>query len=316
MARAGYDPVAMASFFELLREQQGRDPGKLEQFFSNHPASADREARIRLQARSLGTVRSREVGGFERMRAGLLRLAPASSRQTQRSVEEPQNEDRRATPGQSTCAWIRRPLASRGSSSATVSSPSSTPQTGGPTRPRADTRCPSHRRGVWWTRATGRPCSTVSSSTITHPSRARATAAVTARSTTTHPSRTRTPGAGAWRTPPTTSSDRSSDRTRTCAPRTCAARPERIDGASALSVALSGRSPVTGQEERVTVYTRSLSDHHVIYALSVVPGRDSDALARTFANMLRTLNVNDEAAHRSAQAGPGADVRSTSRPRR
>ena len=37
MAAAGYNPVAMADFFELLRGEQGRDPGKVEQFFSDHP---------------------------------------------------------------------------------------------------------------------------------------------------------------------------------------------------------------------------------------------------------------------------------------
>ena len=33
MALAGYNPVGMANFFELLRREQGRDPGKVEQFF-------------------------------------------------------------------------------------------------------------------------------------------------------------------------------------------------------------------------------------------------------------------------------------------
>jgi hypothetical protein len=78
-------------------------------------------------------------------------------------------------------------------------------------------------------------------------------------------------------------------------------RREEIDGAAALSVVLSGRSPITGQEERVTVFTRRLPDDHVLYALCIVPGRDYDSLARTFSQMLRTLGVNDEAAHRGAQ---------------
>jgi hypothetical protein len=80
------------------------------------------------------------------------------------------------------------------------------------------------------------------------------------------------------------------------------ARREQIDGASAYSVVLSGRSPVTGEEERVTVFTRSLSDDHVIYALFIVPGRDYDSLERTFSHMVRTLNVNDEAYHGSARS--------------
>jgi predicted Zn-dependent protease len=75
MAGAGYNPVAMADFFTLLRGQQGRDPGKLEQFFSDHPPSADREARIRAQAGSLRQARSQDVGGFDRTRADLRKLA-------------------------------------------------------------------------------------------------------------------------------------------------------------------------------------------------------------------------------------------------
>jgi len=63
----------------------------------------------------------------------------------------------------------------------------------------------------------------------------------------------------------------------------------------------SGRSPVTGQEERATVVTRGLSDGHVLYALCIVPGSGYDGVARTFAHMLRTLNVNDDAAHRGTR---------------
>jgi hypothetical protein len=78
-----------------------------------------------------------------------------------------------------------------------------------------------------------------------------------------------------------------------------AARPEVIDGASGFSVLLSGRSPVTGEEERVTIYTRGLPDGHVIYALAVVPGSGYSSLDRTFTRMTRTLVVHDEAVHRA-----------------
>ena len=94
MAGAGYDPVAMADFFGLLRSEQGRDPGKVERFFSDHPPSADREARIRDQAGSLRLARSQDVGGFDRMRADLRRLSPARSRVAQ-VWEAPRNQDSR-----------------------------------------------------------------------------------------------------------------------------------------------------------------------------------------------------------------------------
>jgi hypothetical protein len=79
------------------------------------------------------------------------------------------------------------------------------------------------------------------------------------------------------------------------------ARREQIGGASSFSVVLSGRSPVTGREERVTVVTRGLSDGQVLYALCIVPGSGYDSMAQTFARMLRTLNVNEDAVRRGTR---------------
>jgi len=71
MSKAGYDPNAMANFFALLRQEQGRDPSKLERFFSDHPPAADRESRIRSLASRLGPVSTQEVGGFATIRSRL-----------------------------------------------------------------------------------------------------------------------------------------------------------------------------------------------------------------------------------------------------
>lgn len=71
MARAGYDPNAMADFFELLREESGRDPGSLEKFLSDHPAPADREARIRELAKTLPRGPAHTVGGFDAMKVAV-----------------------------------------------------------------------------------------------------------------------------------------------------------------------------------------------------------------------------------------------------
>jgi hypothetical protein len=60
---------------------------------------------------------------------------------------------------------------------------------------------------------------------------------------------------------------------------------------------LSGRSPVTGDDERVTVFAREMGDGHVIYSLFIAPGRDYAALSRTFTQMMNSLQVNDRAAH-------------------
>jgi hypothetical protein len=75
-------------------------------------------------------------------------------------------------------------------------------------------------------------------------------------------------------------------------------RRETLDGARAVSLVLSGRSPVTGSQERVTVVTRELSDDHVLYALLIAPEDDYSQLSRAFERMLGSLRVDDRAAHR------------------
>ena len=75
-------------------------------------------------------------------------------------------------------------------------------------------------------------------------------------------------------------------------------RSDTIDGASVLSLVLSGRSVVTGEEERVTVFTRELADDHVVYALFIAPGQEYGQLEDTFARMMGSLSVTDVAEHR------------------
>jgi hypothetical protein len=74
-------------------------------------------------------------------------------------------------------------------------------------------------------------------------------------------------------------------------------RRQTIDQGRALSVTLGGRSPVTGADERVTVFTRELPDGHALYALFVAPAQDYSVLSQTFQSMVASLHVNDQAAH-------------------
>lgn len=77
MARAGYDPRAMAEFFEKLREEAGNDPNRLERFFSDHPAPVERVARVEKEVRLMGGVRTtRPVGGFKNIQKRLEALPP------------------------------------------------------------------------------------------------------------------------------------------------------------------------------------------------------------------------------------------------
>lgn len=75
-------------------------------------------------------------------------------------------------------------------------------------------------------------------------------------------------------------------------------RSDRSDGDAALTLVLAGLSPVTREEERVTVFTRELPDGHIIYALFVAPGSDHKELRPTFDRMVMSLHVSDESAHR------------------
>jgi hypothetical protein len=77
-------------------------------------------------------------------------------------------------------------------------------------------------------------------------------------------------------------------------------RRNRIDGAESISVVLSGRSPVTRQEERVTIFSREIPDDHVIYALFVAPEQDYRQLNETFNRMISSLRVSDESIHESS----------------
>jgi len=77
----GYDPRAMVTFFGKLQDEARRDPSRLEQFFSSHPAPADRAAHLRDDIEELDPKPRRSaVGDFAAVRAQLRRLPAASDR--------------------------------------------------------------------------------------------------------------------------------------------------------------------------------------------------------------------------------------------
>jgi beta-barrel assembly-enhancing protease len=308
MAGAGYSPAAMASFFALLRSEQERDPGKLEQFFSDHPPSGDREARIRDQADRLLVVQSREVGGFDGMRTDLHRRSPAAASAAPR--REPRSQDSRNQdrvpfdvhvdqPSSQFQRFERRgalfaidhpdnwrAYASVSGDAASFAPDGGVVQTGDGQQAMLYGVIVSHYAPFegYTDRQQG--------------SRQRNYAPFD--------------DTEQWRG---SLEDATDDLVRQLIRSNAylqaedgEARQEKVDGAASFSVVLGGRSPVTGQEERVTLVTRGLSDGHVLYALCIVPSRGYDAMARTFAHMLRTLNVNDDSSHRGAQARSRSDA--------
>ena len=76
MKSAGYDPRGMVEFLQVLRNQQGRDPGSVQTFFSSHPAPADRVRRLQQEANRLAGGR-RDSQSFRSVQSRLDKLAPA-----------------------------------------------------------------------------------------------------------------------------------------------------------------------------------------------------------------------------------------------
>ena len=303
MAGAGYNPVAMADFFGFLRSEQGRDPGKVERFFSDHPPSGDREARIRDQAGSLQLARSQDVGGFDRMRADLRRLSPARSRVAQ-LPQEPRNQD---GGNQGSGQYDVR-----------VDQPSTRFQRFEQRNGYFTIEHPDNWRA--YASDSGYAVSMAPDGGVVDTGNGQEAmlygvivshyAPFEGETQRQQESRQRNyapfEDTDGWRGSLEDATDdlvrqiiRSNSYLRA---QDGQARREQIDGAPSFSVELSGRSPVTGQDESVTVVTRGLADGHVIYALCIVPGTGHDSVARTFAHMLRTLTVND-VTHPATQTG-------------
>jgi hypothetical protein len=55
---------------------------------------------------------------------------------------------------------------------------------------------------------------------------------------------------------------------------------------------LSGRSPITGQEENVTILVTQLQDGNVFYMAGVSPRSESGTYQRTFNEIARSLRLN------------------------
>ena len=71
MSRAGYDPMAMADFFDLLQAQKRSNPNAVSQFFSSHPSPANRAANLRRYASQLGGGTGTRVGNLRSVQARL-----------------------------------------------------------------------------------------------------------------------------------------------------------------------------------------------------------------------------------------------------
>jgi Zn-dependent protease with chaperone function len=66
-----------------------------------------------------------------------------------------------------------------------------------------------------------------------------------------------------------------------------------INGRDALMTTLIGRSPISGNNERVTIVTTMLGTGDLFYMAAVAPNNEYATYQRTFQEILRTLQLND-----------------------
>ena len=277
MKKAGYDTAAMASFFELLKQQEARDPGRLAQFFASHPAPADRATRMRAESERLGSGGRRDSTGYAQMQDAL-GSRPSSSRQTARLQDrEPRRSGEldRPEPVEIPAASTRLRTFTQRSGFYEIDHPTNWqayPASRGYGVVIAPPACIQSLTGGGENIACGVILNHYEPFDSGYDfSLEEATDDLVAQI------------------------KRSSPHLREAVGRE---QRQQIDGARGLAVVLQGVSPVTGETERVRVVTRELTDDHVLYALFVTPRDESARLEPTFDRMVDSLRVDDRVAHR------------------
>jgi Zn-dependent protease with chaperone function len=296
MAAAGYDPADMVAFFNILADEQGRNPSKVEQFFSDHPAPANRAARIKEEIALLTVKPIKPVGGFADAKSKLARMRPAASMQ---QVAQAQSAPAPAPRSGSTDRSVPEIKVAAASTAFRVfAQRDGFFRIGYPDNWRVYEAA--HGYGVviapdgGYVDAGGKEKDLITGVIVNHydpfeddPGDRSNSGLVEGNSSLVRA--TNDLLGTIMRTNPDMQMIRDSKRT------------NRVDDTPSLSVVLAGRSPITRQEERVTVFTREVADKHIIYALFIAAQQDYERLNETFSRMISSLQVSDEATH-----GPSA----------
>jgi len=300
LAKAGYDPRDMVDFFKMLEGKKRREPSKVEQFFSSHPTPGDRAARVRKEMRMLTVRPTQPVGGFSQARSRLRNMAPAQSmQQIAQARSEAQTGTSTASASHSVVHIADIPFRTfeQRRKFFTMDYPTSW-RVYEPVNGSGVTIAP--EGGFVDNGSAGRDLTYGVIVNHYDPFNDDAGERFA------DPYGSRQSSGGDSRTVDRTQLVQATNDLLSAILRTNqnlkiipdSRRSDRINGAAALSVVLSGRSPVTREEERVTLFTRELPDDHVIYALFVAPRKDYAELRPTFDRMVSSLRVNDNAAHR------------------
>jgi hypothetical protein len=283
----------MATMFATLKTEQGRDPSKLERFFSSHPPPADREARIRALASSLGGGSLQVVGGFPNIQSRLGGMT-ASSVTSQPTYST--STGTVAIPNETATINVPAPSSTfarfrHGAGFFTVDYPNN-----------------------WRAYQSGLAVSLAPEGGVVELSNGQPNLLVGVIVNHYTPfegaedrwssslQRNYAPFEDRVNRPRSFLEDATDDLVRTLIGTnnylsvvSGTVRSEVIDGAQGYSVLMTGRSPTTGEDERAMLYTRGLPDNHVIYMICIAPTRI--AMDDTCQRMMRTLQVNDAVAH-------------------
>jgi hypothetical protein len=290
MARAGYNPIEMATFFGYLAQQAGGDPSKFATFMSDHPAPANREARVRQEADLLSPVHLLATSGnlgtiqsqLGRLPAALTAAqlaqyqAPTSGQPIDPasglSIEQPSSTFHVFQQAEGVYQ-LDQPdnwdayVASGGYGVSIV------PRTG-------FTTASSGRQGISYGVIVNHyvPFDGAVGSAFTdaNGSMFGATPLDEATSDLVH----NILAANPYLAPVGTTTE-----------------SRVMSGHPTLAVQLVGRSPSTGLNERVTVLARQLADDHVVYMLLIAPEAEYAALAPTFDRMVRSFRGDERASH-------------------
>lgn len=293
MARAGYDPVAMADFFDVLRAEQGRDPSKLEQFFSDHPGTAERSTRIRTLANGATVANVADIGGFDAIRSRLGtgtttttagqypgRLTPPTEQPaygTPTAVNVPEPSTRtiryRQPNGFVTLLYPSNWRVMQTTGSAVALAP-----TGG-----VITGSDGLQHIVYGVIVNHYAPFTVNSNVAV----SRYVPFETGRNEVNDLDEATNDLVNTIiRANPYLRAEAGS------------ARREKISGAEGYSVVMRGTSPITGEAEQAMLFTRGLPDGHVVYGLSIVPASRATEMDEAMVKLMQSLVVNDVAGHR------------------
>ena len=289
MARAGYNPIEMATFFGYLAQQAGGDPSKFATFMSSHPAPANREARVRQEAGLLAPVHLLASTGNLRTiqnQLGRLPAAPTTAQLAQYQTPTPKQ------PADPNGLSIESPSAQfhvfqQADGVFQIEKPDNWDAyvaSGG----YGVTIVP---RGGFTTASSGRqniaygvivnhfvPFDGAVGSSFVDPN-----------------------GSMFGRTP---LDEATSDLVRNILVSNPylrrvgdTAESQVMAGRPSLTVQLGGRSPDTGINERVNLVARQLPDDHIVYMLLIAPDAEYAALRPTFDRMVRSFRGDERAGH-------------------